>query len=302
MKMVLKDKGSNPTRSSGTHRAATGWNSSTIPIGFVVLSFFLCLSSTFTLPIRAQPTKDKWQRVYTGDESIIELNVTSLKFEADHILRVGFRTVYSKPERVEGTTGEEFKTRLETLDFKTNEQRYRLWETTLLNREGKILKSYAPGGGAWKVIRAGGLLERMFDAARSLPPFGNWKVVEYKYADRGPVNVSSTPELSRLVGTRVRLESDQAEVGRKLCSAPTYQGKKVSQLGIDLEALDLKTADAESIILKCEREGWAPSQSLLIPLKEGEMMMLWEGVFLVLKREGQSAGGLHSLKRLRPVK
>jgi hypothetical protein len=36
--------------------------------------------------------------------------------------------------------------------------------------------------------------------------------------------------------------------------------------------------------IKCERGGWQPPYSLLVKVRDGEMLMLWKGVFLVLKR------------------
>ena len=55
-------------------------------------------------PSLAQQTKDKWQRVYTGAESVIEINTSSLEFEPDYILRVEFRTVLSHDETLPGAS------------------------------------------------------------------------------------------------------------------------------------------------------------------------------------------------------
>jgi len=35
----------------------------------------------------------------------------------------------------------------------------------------------------------------------------------------------------------------------------------------------------------CEASGWQPPKCLLIKGNEGELLMLWNGVFLVLKRD-----------------
>jgi hypothetical protein len=53
---------------------------------------------------------------------------------------------------------------------------------------------------------------------------------------------------------------------------------------VKLEALDIDSDYVETTALKCEGRGWAPPQSLLLKVKEDEMLMLWSGVFLVLKR------------------
>jgi hypothetical protein len=39
------------------------------------------------------------------------------------------------------------------------------------------------------------------------------------------------------------------------------------------------------VTINCKDGGWQPPMSLLVKLRDGEMLMLWDGVFLVLKRE-----------------
>lgn len=265
------------------------------------------LACCFDGSIRAQQTKDKWQRVYTGEDSVIEINAAHLRFEPGNILRAEFRTVLSKPEKLEGSAEEKFKSRLETIDFKARERRYRIWETSLLDSKGQILRTYAATAtDDWRVIKVGGVMERLFNSIRALPPLGSWKVAEYRFADRTATGTQSSPELERLVGTRVRLQMDRAEVGAKVCQAPDYEDRRAAkdelfwQLGIDLESLGVTAAGAEIINVRCDGDGWTPPQSLLLKAKPDEMLMLWNGVFLVLKRERQWTGDiLPPLKRAR---
>jgi hypothetical protein len=57
------------------------------------LKQILVSSATFILCVLAAPmwnlihAKDPWQRAYTGDDSIIELNTSTLKFGPDNLLR-----------------------------------------------------------------------------------------------------------------------------------------------------------------------------------------------------------------------
>ena len=105
-------------------------------------------------------------------------------------------------------------------------------------------------------------------------------------------------ELERLVGTRVRLQIDRAEVGAKVCNALVYEDKRATkeellrQFGIELESIGTTADRAEMIDLRCDGNDWTPSQSLLLKMKEDEMLMLWKGVFLVLKRELQWTGDI----------
>ena len=78
-------------------------------------------------------------------------------------------------------------------------------------------------------------------------------------------------------------------MGERVCSSLAYEDKRASReeldrLGVKLEALGIAGDYVETTNLKCEGGGWAPRQSLLLKMKEDEMLMLWSGVFLVLKR------------------
>lgn len=239
--------------------------------------------------VRAQQTKDKWQRVYTGEESVIEINTTSLKFEPDLILRVQFRTTYTKAETLPGTSDTKYKMRLEIIEFKLNETRYRISETSLLDSSGKELQWYSTSQmREWRVLKQGGVTERLFAAARAQEPFGLWKVFAYKFVD--PASDKTKPEeLEKLIGARVNLQSHRAEVGGKICTSPAFEDKRSSnedlfrELKVALKAIGAPDS-AEMITVSCKGSGWQPPRSLLVKVREGEMLMLWEGVFLVLKR------------------
>jgi hypothetical protein len=245
-------------------------------------------------------TKDKWQRVYTGEGSVIDINVSSSNLEADHVLRVDFRTTLAKPENMARNQGVKYKSRIETIRFKLNQNRYWLTQITWFDTKGIKLESLSTNAEDWRVLKPGGVMERLFSAARTLPPFGSWKVVNYRFAD-GSTNADSN--LSKLIGARVRLQSNLAQVDAKICSSLAYEDERVSReefsqrFGVSLESLGIVGEYAESTKLKCEGSGWAPPQSLLFKIKEGEILMLWSGVFLVLKREHEWTGDLPRLKR-----
>jgi hypothetical protein len=66
-----------------------------------------------------------------------------------------------------------------------------------------------------------------------------------------------------------------------------------------LDSLGIKAQSVDTTNVKCEA-GWDPPQTLLIKAEEREMLMLWNGVFLVLKREREWTGNiLPPLKRAR---
>ena len=255
----------------------------------------------FSLPVSIRAQGEKWQRVYTGEDSIIDLDASSSTFAVGHVLRVTFRTTLAKPESLKEEPGTKVKRRLETFEFKLIEKRYRIHEIRLLTSAGKVVQSYwANASEDWKAMKLGGMMQRLFDAARQLPPFGEWKVVDYRFGDGTP---SDAQRIRTAIGTHVRLDSDAAQVGTKVCSLPAYQSKLLTdkeffrELGISLESIGIKANQADTIAVKCEAHDWAPPQSLLVKLPEGGMLMLWEGVFLELKNDKVQSSKFNVLKR-----
>jgi hypothetical protein len=241
--------------------------------------------------LRAQQSKDKWYRVYTGEGSVIEINASSLRFQPDHILRVQFRTIFSNPETLGGGSGEKYKTRLEAIEFKLDERRYRISDTTLLDPKGKELQWYTTDQmREWRVLKPGGVTERLFNAARGMPPFGNWKVIAYRSA-AGELNQPASKELEKLIGVRVCFDALRAEVGSEICSVPAFEETSppsatlFRDLATVLKSIGVQPGSTDMVTINCKDGGWQPPMSLLVKLRDGEMLMLWDGVFLVLKRE-----------------
>ena len=130
--------------------------------------------------------------VYTGEDSIIEINSSAVTFQPERILRAEFRTVFSKPETIgRGESAVKYKTSLETIDFRMDDHRYRFFEIALLDT-GKS-NSKEDGGRVCrlKVLKTGGINERLFNAACMLTPLGTWKVVEYRFADGDPKRITA---------------------------------------------------------------------------------------------------------------
>ena len=241
--------------------------------------------------ISAQQTKDKWYRVYTGEGYVIEINASSLRFQPDHVLRVQFRTILSNPEPLGGSSGEKYKIRLEAIEFKLDERRYRISDTSLLDSSGKELQWYTTDQmREWRVLKPGGVTERLFSAARAMPPFGTWKVIAYRSID-GALNQADSKELEKLIGARVNLQVNRAEVGADVCTFPAFEDTRspnaalLQDLATALKSVGVQADSADMVTISCKGDGWQPPQSLLVKVREGEMLMLWEGVFLVLKRE-----------------
>ena len=249
-------------------------------IHFLVL--FLTLSCS--LCVRAQA--DKWQRVYTGEDFIVDVKPSTLTYQTGRVLRLQFRTIFSKPEPLNGNS--KYKTRLETMEFRADKH-YRYYETVLLDGAGKTVATYPPSQ-EWKTFKPGGVTNRLFDFATSLPPFGHWTVTTYRYADGNPVAASESRDITNFRGANVTVQFDEAAVDTERCSSPSYESHALAdkefyrKFGISLEPLGVATTQGSAVILKCESHDWAPAQSLILPLPTGNMLLLWKGVFLELKK------------------
>jgi hypothetical protein len=87
----------------------------------------------------AQPAS-MWQRVYTLDDSIIEMNTQLVSYGGKDIGRVRFRWTFRQPETLNGDRGQKYKTQLEVIEFICADQRYRPYEVTYFDVAGIALR------------------------------------------------------------------------------------------------------------------------------------------------------------------
>ncbi len=228
---------------------------------------------------------DDWQRVITGAGLNIDVSMGSLRLEPGRALSARFKTTLSKPENVPGTSSGKYKARLETILFDAVDDRYRIKETTFLNSSGKIV--HMSSSDDWKPIR-GNTAFRLYNKAKALPPFGVWNVITYRYAD-GKVAASDDPEdLRKLLGSSLVLEFDAIRLAGKSCYLPSFQVKGVTdnefieRTGHPLKAIGIDGATVDAVILVCGSERSDLKQTFFLPLSDGKLLLLWDGVFLEL--------------------
>jgi hypothetical protein len=121
-----------------------------------------------TVLIAAQG-KDKWRRIYTYDDSTIEMNMSRVTFGLGDDGRVIFRTVWSKPGVLKEMPGAQYKSRHETIEFRCSERRYRVIESTFFDPKGKPIKTVELDPSTkWEFVKRGGMMERLFGPACGL--------------------------------------------------------------------------------------------------------------------------------------
>jgi hypothetical protein len=131
-----------------------------IPLSALLLFFSLTAAS-------AQKTSE-WQRAYTFEESLIELNTSNVVLGGD-IGRVTFRWVFDQPEQLSRSSNQRYKTRLETIEFKCADKQYRMFEVTYLDASGKTIQSQMMRPPyQWLKVKWGGVMATLLPAACGL--------------------------------------------------------------------------------------------------------------------------------------
>jgi len=128
------------------------------------LPFVFLLSST---GLAAQSAE--WYRVYTFDESIIEMNTSQVTFGGKDIGRVRFRWTFDQPEALSGEPQLKYKSRLEVMEFNCSLRRYRLYNLTFSDAAGKVIRREEMNPPVeWRTVAFGGVMEKLFAPACEL--------------------------------------------------------------------------------------------------------------------------------------
>lgn len=120
--------------------------------------------------LAAVQEKDKWRRVYTFEDSTVEINTRKVIFSTGSSGRVLFRTLWSKAQKVRGRPDVKLKSQIETIEFKCAEHRYRTLQVLLFDPKEKQIdaRESDPSTTEWKELRRGSTMLILFEAACSL--------------------------------------------------------------------------------------------------------------------------------------
>lgn len=233
---------------------------------------------------------DLWLRVVTAEESVIEVNRTSLVLERNGVIRAEFRTQLSTPEAVPEKLGVKYQTRLDSIQFSVKDDRYRIAESKLLDESGKTVMSYSSSDtDNWKSL-GGRTARRLFGAAGQLEPFGVWRVVNYRYASGELPSDQDPSELTSLVGSDILLNLDRLVVRNETCYSPVFESRTITdaevvkRLGSSITSLGIASDKLDAIYVACKSKNNSPVQTFILRLPDNKALMLWDGVFLEMER------------------
>jgi hypothetical protein len=238
----------------------------------------------------AQSNDDRWLRVFTDEDSTVDVDRLSLVLGHDQVITARFRTALANPELVPGESNTGYRIRLDTIQFSIEDRKYRISESILLDASQKVVLSrLSSSSAAWKPIW-GRTARRLFNAARQLQPFGTWSVVSYLYASGDSASEHDPPEIRSLVGSQIEFALDRVVMGKEACPAPAFDTDSITgeeffrRVGGSLKSLGLLSEKADVILLTCRAKINFPAKTIILRLTGSKALMLWDGVFLELER------------------
>jgi hypothetical protein len=111
----------------------------------------------------------KWYRVYTFDESIIEMNTSLVTFGGKDLGRVRFRWTFDQPETLSRAPSVKYQSRVEVIEFDCPGQRYRPVEATLFDPAGKAIRHEETNSPVeWRTVTSESMMPKLFEPACKL--------------------------------------------------------------------------------------------------------------------------------------
>lgn len=258
----------------------------TVHRSLIIILLLLIVS----MPTIGQSKSDNWLRIFTDEDSVMEINRLSLIVEPDQVIKAQFRTVFMVPELMLGKPDVKYSTRLDSIQFSAKLGGYKTVESSYLDDSGRTVASTLyPAETRWKPLswRAG---RRLYSAASQLRPFGFWRVVNYRYASGERPSKDDPPELKSLVGQTLHFEPGRIAVGNESCTNALIDPRTITDeefqklTGSSLSMLGFSSGKVDAIRIACNSTGSVPNQTFILRTTDKTGLMLWQGVFLELER------------------
>ena len=129
----------------------------------LLLVFLVCISIT-SLTAQSIP---EWERVYTFDESTIEMNTSLVTFISKDISRVRFRWSFNQPQLLSSGLQSKYRSRLEVMEFNCSLNQYRPYHLTFYDAAENIVHIQDVAG-EWRPVKPGSMMEKLFIPACEL--------------------------------------------------------------------------------------------------------------------------------------
>ena len=130
---------------------------------------FLVLIISFSQIVIKSQTLPEWFRVYTFDDSIVELNTNYVMFSNRKTERVRFRWTYTKPQKLDSNSQLRYKSILQEITFDCSNKKYSIYDIQLYDADGKKLPVESkPKTEEWQEVKFGKMIGKLFTPACKL--------------------------------------------------------------------------------------------------------------------------------------
>lgn len=253
---------------------------------------FLLALLFFVIPhaIFGQKAEDRWLRTITQETLAIDIDRTSLTLDSGGIFRAVYRTRYENPEAIPQKPDVSYRERLDTIEFRSADQNYRVIKSSFLDDGGKLVIDLDKIED-WQSLRSDAG-RKLYSAARQLAPFGTWKVHSYEYASGEPASPEDPPELRSLIGQTIGLRADALVIPGSDCAGTTFDFKTLTdrdvtqRWGISLKDLGLNGESISIMIFKCSFGKNSQIPTLVFLSSPTKANLLWNGVLFNIERPG----------------
>ncbi len=124
------------------------------------IALFVFILGLYPLTPTAQSLPE-WQRVYTFDESTVEINTLLVTSITKDVVRVRFRWTFDEPQSLGRLPKEIYKSQLEVMEFNCSQNQYRPYHSTFYESGGNILH-IDDSPGKWRPVPSGSMIEKLF--------------------------------------------------------------------------------------------------------------------------------------------
>lgn len=126
-------------------------------------AIFVVVFTLNSIALNAQSVPE-WDRVYTFDESTIEMNTSLVTLISKDVSRVRFRWNFTQPQSLGKLS---YQSQLEVFEFNCKQNTYRPYHLTYLDATGNIV-SINDSPGDWHSVPLGSMTEKLFTSGCDL--------------------------------------------------------------------------------------------------------------------------------------
>jgi len=125
------------------------------------MRFLLSLLFVFCPVALSAQSLPEWSRVYTFDESTIDMNTVLVTRIDRDTVRVRFRWMFDQPETLVGPPELKYQSQLEVMELNCKKSEYRSYHVTFFDKAGNILR-IKDSPGDWRDVVSGSMIEKLF--------------------------------------------------------------------------------------------------------------------------------------------